>query len=265
MIELIGKTFVTVCAFLAILALLVSGAYSVIGSNSLGSNHQSAADTARMNNTFSSDQISSITKTYTLLSPVAIPVSSFGIGSYCNPNLNGNMQTDVTPSTFLDNPTNVLAYLWQDTNLDGFHHVSHPVYITFHQEWGGFIGLFISHAEITLDVTTVMNGINTNDGISYTNIQLREGYTILITPDAGTSLQSDWTSHTMFNVSVGQTFTNATALTSGDALQIIGEIMTFTVPNVGSWVNLILAAVLIPTYAILIFFVIRSFIPWLGG
>lgn len=270
-IESLGKTFVIICTFLGVLALLVTGAFSIIGLNGLSDNQHSSSENDMLSNTYSIHQLSSITKTYDFLTPVVMPIDNISVGSYWAIDRQfGLIISDATYVEFvpITNDNNILMWLTKETVI--VHalpsdYALHPVYLYFHQAWGGVFGIGRSWVDFRIGIDDVLNNFNTADGVSYIDIRLKESYTIILTPDAGTSMSNDWNTHSRFNVSLAQTITNASMVEPGDAFQIIAQIMSFSVPNVGSWVNLILAAVLIPTYTILIFFVVRSFIPLLGG
>jgi hypothetical protein len=67
-----------------------------------------------------------------------------------------------------------------------------------------------------------------------------------------------------FNITVYQTTLNAT-LAGQNVFGLVSNILTFSLPDAGyGVVNMILAAVLIPTYLFMIFVIIRSLIPTLG-
>lgn len=262
--DAIAKTFVTVCVFLTMVAVLVSGAYSIIGDSELANNAQNAIATEKMHNTFNPSQFAQIAQTYILLPPTVEAVENMSYGSFWYPNTFGAAIWDGDGAGVLtfDDDSDINVYLIVETVVDPiFHTVTHPVKMYFHQVWGGFLGLFISQAYVEMDVDRVVGNLR-DDGISYTDVVLKQGYTIIITPDAGTDLETDWNAHAQFSISVGQTINNATALNSGDVLSIIGQVMTFSVPNV-PLVNMILAAVLIPTYTIIFVIIVRSFIPFL--
>jgi len=258
MIELISRPIVVICAFLGIFALLASGSMVIIqGSNDYSHNAQLIAAKQGLTNAYGIDTFS----TQHFYGSIFEHSSNLTWGSHYYYNYLNEPVTDSTPITYSDvRPSVVYIYPIITTTIKPGPVAIHEVEFALYQPYGTF-----SENDAMVTQADIISHYNGTGQYTCYPVQLRMGYNFWIKNDTGFPLTQALQTRTHFNVSFSQSTTNFTsAVYSSDVLGMIGNILTFSVPG-APFVNELLACVLIPSYAIVIFFAARSFIPFLGG
>jgi len=257
MIEILAKPILVIMVFLAVFSLMISFCNPVLTSGYTQKNEISAGVRANIGRTYGATAIANNEHYF---QPVYTNSSTIHWGtSYYT--LFGNSVSDATPITYTGtSPNDVLVFF--TTEWPGQPHDPYTRWTNIYvHQVSGFFGSYEYH--ITPEM--IIAG-ETNASVTNIPVILGTGYTLHISANWTTLDNVVYNTTGNFCVSFSQSIYNLSAAqASGNILSTLGNVLTFTVPNVPMYVNLILACVLIPTYIMLIFFIVRSLIPTLGG
>jgi hypothetical protein len=122
-----------------------------------------------------------------------------------------------------------------------------------------------SKISVQIEPDVAYSHYDATKGYSVVSVQLENNqvYNIVLRPFNGTSFQEDL--HDIAHISVFVTVVGSTAITTGNAWGYFLGLFTFNVPGLPGTPGIILSAFLDISIAIMLFFVIRSLIPTLGG
>jgi hypothetical protein len=254
MVSAIGKPFITICAFLGILVAMTSMMSGIFTGGHAFDSAQSQLARNALNNTFSASDF----QDYVALEPFTYPASSMGFGTSWNVYANIPF-TDSTEIIFEQTPDNVRVFPMNSYQDHQPYAIDGTNFVVF-QNWGWLEG-----AVCVVTGEEIISSYSEIKGYSQIDVLLKVGYIFIVNNDTGVAMEDAMFTHSQFNITVAQTVLNA-SLASSSVFGIVTNILTFSLPDAGyGVVNMILAAVLIPTYVFIIFIVIRSLIPLLGG
>jgi hypothetical protein len=250
MIELIAKPMMVVLVFLGVFSLLVAWTNPVIVAQ-YNQQNGSISGTVRDNlNTIYGANVAGADTHF--FDPIYTNSSTISLTHFYSVQI-GHVIQDGAPITYTGtHPNNVEVSFVTET--DGLH-------ARIHESSG-----WVTSWDVDLYPDTI---IGTDPSANSTNIEftLNVGYTLHLHTNSSTLydiVHDPWDTNYVVSMSTSNVnFTTSQA--SADILSTLGQVLTFSVPNVPMYINLILGCILVPTYILLIFFIVRSLIPTLGG